>query len=149
VSIRQHRALHWHRGLPFPVPLVSKKGRWRFDVDAGAQEIMFRSVGENEMTAIETCRAIARAIGDNNRNTGDNAVNAYAQKVVEAAKAPAEIFHGYYFRLLQTGHGTALMAYPSEYGSTGVMTFAATADGPVFEKDLGPNTGTVAEGMDA
>ena len=39
------------------------------------------------------------------------------------------------------------MAYPSEYGSTGVMTFAATPDGTVREKDLGPKTVERAQAM--
>src|SRR5690242_12454697 len=33
---------------PFPVPLVSKSGKWYFDADAGAREILFRRVGRNE-----------------------------------------------------------------------------------------------------
>jgi hypothetical protein len=134
---------------PFPVPLVSKNGTWRFDVDAGKQEAIFRRIGENETTAIETCRAIGRAIGHNDSNADDNAVDAYAQKVVTAPNATAEPFHGYYFQLLRTPNGVAVVAYPSEYGSTGVMTFALTADGPVLEKDLGPNTATVAKSIKA
>jgi hypothetical protein len=134
---------------PFPVPLVSKNGKWRFDIDAGAQEIVFRRVGENEMTAIETCRAIERATVRRVRNTDGNTINADAQKFVGAANPSAETFHGYYFRVLRTPKETAVIAYPSEYGSTGVMTFAATADGPVYEKDLGPNTATASKSLNA
>ena len=40
---------------PFPLPLVNKNGAWRFDSDAGTKEIMFRRIGENELTAIAIC----------------------------------------------------------------------------------------------
>src|SRR5437016_10211652 len=42
---------------PFPIPLVSKNGAWYFDSDSGKQEILFRRVGENEATAIESKRS--------------------------------------------------------------------------------------------
>ncbi|HEX4168903.1 MAG TPA: DUF2950 family protein [Bryobacteraceae bacterium] len=132
---------------PFPVPLVSKNGRWSFDVDAGAKEITYRNIGGNETTAIETCRAIARAIGHEDSKSGDSAIDAYVQKFAGDAILPAETFSEYHFRILKTSNGAAVIAYPSEYGSTGVMTFAVSAAGPVYEKDLGPNTAAVAKSL--
>src|SRR5258705_8636796 len=41
---------------PFPIPIVEKNGAWRFDPDAGTKEVMFRRIGENELTAIAICR---------------------------------------------------------------------------------------------
>jgi hypothetical protein len=76
-----------------------------------------------------------------------------------AARAP---FHGYYFRVLKSqgphapggaysyvinGHmiaGFALVAYPAQYGNTGVMTFLVSHHGIVYQKDLGPNTASLA-----
>jgi hypothetical protein len=74
-------------------------------------------------------------------------------------------FNGYYFRIL-TGQGKdapggaksyivdgnmvggfAFVAYPAEYRSSGVMTFIVNESGVVYEKDLGPNTTTVATTM--
>src|SRR6202162_3510019 len=46
---------------PFPVPLVSKNGEWYFDSKTGAQEILFRRIGENEATAIEVSEEVAMA----------------------------------------------------------------------------------------
>ncbi len=43
--------------------------------------------------------------------------------------------------------GLALVAYPAEYGSSGVMTFIVMQDGEVYEKDLGPKTTTLAPAM--
>jgi hypothetical protein len=37
--------------------------------------------------------------------------------------------------------GFALVAYPAEYGNSGVMTFLVRHDGVVLQKDLGPQTG--------
>jgi hypothetical protein len=49
---------------PFPIPLVRVGNRWRFDVAAGADEILNRRVGRNELNAIEVCRAYVQAQRD-------------------------------------------------------------------------------------
>ena len=43
--------------------------------------------------------------------------------------------------------GFAMVAYPAEYGDSGVMTFIVNDNGKVFEKDLGKNTAAIAEKM--
>ena len=74
-------------------------------------------------------------------------------------------YHGYYFRILK-GQGPdapggvlnyvvkdkmiggfALIAWPAEYGNSGVMTFVVHHAGTVYEKDLGPRTDFVAPRM--
>jgi hypothetical protein len=71
-------------------------------------------------------------------------------------------FHGYYFHLLDkqgadakggarnyvvngkmTG-GFAVLAYPAQYGDSGIMTFVINQDGVVFQKDLGKTTSDLA-----
>jgi hypothetical protein len=77
---------------------------------------------------------------------------------VNASNAGSRPFHGYRFRLLtaQGPHATGgavnylvngrliggfgVIAYPAEYGNSGVMTFITNHDGVVFERDLGPET---------
>lgn len=67
-------------------------------------------------------------------------------------------YHGYYFKILkEQGKGArggaysylsrnrmkfgfALLAWPAEYGETGVMSFLINHDGVLFEKDLGTGT---------
>ena len=67
-------------------------------------------------------------------------------------------YHGYFFRVLKAqgpdapggAHnyvaggamigGFALIAWPAEYGVTGIHTFVISHDGEVFEKDFGPKT---------
>jgi hypothetical protein len=46
---------------PTPVPIVQKDGKWMFDTKAGLEEVLNRRIGENELSAIETCRAYAVA----------------------------------------------------------------------------------------
>jgi hypothetical protein len=45
--------------------------------------------------------------------------------------------------------GFALVAYPAEYRSTGIMTFIVDKDGRVYQKDLGEKTDEVASAMTA
>ncbi|MGA8154550.1 MAG: DUF2950 domain-containing protein [Terriglobales bacterium] len=46
---------------PTPIPLVENDGKWFFDTKAGLDEVINRRVGENELSAIATCRAYAVA----------------------------------------------------------------------------------------
>ena len=46
---------------PFPIPLIKETGGWRFDTDAGEDEIINRRVGQGELNAIETCQAYVDA----------------------------------------------------------------------------------------
>lgn len=111
---------------PFPIPLVSRDGVWRFDSKAGSDEILFRRIGENEVTAIGMCGTLVTA---------------------EAHPDTSKpiLFHGYYFRNLSNPEGGfAAIAYPAVYRSSGVMTFIVTQDSGVLEKDLGPNTANLA-----
>ena len=43
--------------------------------------------------------------------------------------------------------GFALVAYPAEYGNSGVMTFVVNQEGTIFEKNLGKNTHRLAEAI--
>jgi hypothetical protein len=46
---------------PMPVPVVQKDGKWMFDSQAGLEEVVNRRIGEDELSAIATCRAYAVA----------------------------------------------------------------------------------------
>jgi DUF2950 family protein len=156
---------------PFPIPLVSKNGAWYFDSKTGVQEIKFRRVGENEATAIEICSAFAMAKkqGETKDVYDDNFIRQYVLGLVSASTTHAggnesSPFHGYYFRIVTADSvagassygsggkkrgGVALVAYPANYRSSGVKTFIVTQDGIVYERDLGPNTTTVAPNIRA
>ena len=86
----------------------------------------------------------------------------YAKGKKNTKPAP---FHGYYFRILtaqgeRTAGGAfdyvvngkmilgfALVAYPAQYGTSGVMTFVVNQNGVVYQKDLGKKTATLAAKM--
>jgi hypothetical protein len=45
--------------------------------------------------------------------------------------------------------GFAMVAYPAQYGSSGIMTFIVNHGGVVYEKNLGPKTAKLAKSMKA
>lgn len=128
----------------FPIPLVSRKGRWRFDSRAGFEEIRFRRIGENEMTAMQMCDEL---IATQTHPDKDREADALIQpRLPDIAHATHPIdFHGYSFRFVPSSGGKfAAVAYPTSYRSSGVMTFIDTEDGGLLEKDLGPTTALIA-----
>jgi Protein of unknown function (DUF2950) len=150
---------------PFPIPLISKNDAWYFDSETGTKEILFRRIGENEAAAIQVCEefAIAKKERDAKPPSYDP-ITQFAESLVSAGTTNAgsndsSPFHGYYFRLVNGNSaaatsryvsagdkktGLALVAYPANYRSSGVKTLIVSQDGIVYEKDLGPNTTTVA-----
>jgi Protein of unknown function (DUF2950) len=88
-----------------------------------------------------------------------------AQAAAEGYKVGEEgaPYHGYYYRILR-GQGSdapggelhyvvkgkmiggfALIAYPADYGNSGVMTFVVNHAGTVYQKDLGQRTASTAK----
>jgi len=76
-------------------------------------------------------------------------------------------YHGYFYRMLYAQgpnanggardyfkdglltEGFALVAWPADYGASGVMTFIVNQDGVVFQKDLGEDTATIVDSIQA
>ena len=75
-------------------------------------------------------------------------------------------YHGYYYRILKAQGknapggaydyvvngkmigGFALVAYPAQYGNSGIMSFIVNQDGVVYQKNLGKNTAKSAQAME-
>ena len=79
---------------PFPFPIVRTDGKWAFDTEAGLEEIINRTIGEDELMAIETARGYVRA-QDAYRTTdwdGDG-VPEYARRLISTPGA----FDGLYW----------------------------------------------------
>ena len=178
---------------PLPIPLVRSGTGWQFDVAAGAEEIVNRRIGENELDAIAMLHgfvAAQRAYAGESRD--GSGVRGFARKLVSASGRkdglywaadnskgePSSPFsamigepgagdapmlrNGYHYRILTAQGasapggaysyvingrllaGFALIAYPAAYGTTGVMTFIVNHYGDVYEKNLGPDTATIA-----
>jgi hypothetical protein len=72
---------HW----PSPIPIVKDGGGWRFDTAAGLEEILNRRIGQNELSAIMTCRAYVLAQWEYYTDAKDAAKDGlavYAQKFI-------------------------------------------------------------------
>jgi len=72
-------------------------------------------------------------------------------------------YHGYYYRILTrqgsdapggkydyiiNGNmiaGFGLIAFPAQYGSSGIMTFVVNHQGKIYQKDLGPDTAKIVD----
>jgi len=184
---------------PSPVPVVEREGQWYLDGAAGADEVVFRRVGRNELGAIAVARGFidaeieyaaqardgndgpgvfaAKLRSDEGRQDGlywptaegeppspaGEAVAHAAEEGYRAMTGKRTPYHGYYYRILfaqgpaaaggakeyfedglLTG-GVALLAWPAEYGVSGVKSFLVNQDGVVYEKDLGEDTAATAE----
>lgn len=46
---------------PFPAPLVERDGKWYFDGEAGAEELVYRRIGQNELGAIAVAHGFVDA----------------------------------------------------------------------------------------
>jgi len=187
--------------FPFPVPLVKKGNKWRFDARAGREEILNRRIGRNELEVINVMLTYVEAQREYaSKDRDSDAVLEFAQKFRSTpgkkdglyweakdglemsplgsfvAKADSEgyakskggdnsPYWGYLFKILKAQGtyaeggafdyvvngrmilGFALVAYPVEYGNSGIMTFVVNQNGIVYQKDLGRNTGKIAAAM--
>ncbi len=182
------------RAYPFPLPLVRSERGWQFDGAAGAEEIIDRIVGMNELMAISVLGdyvdAQQRYASEPRDGSG---VRKFATRVLSTpgkrdglyweagegeepspfgpafeARGQADReapYYGYHYRILTrqgaaapggaydyviNGNlvaGFAAVAWPAEYGHTGVMTFLVNHYGTVYQKDLGPESAKLAAGI--
>jgi Protein of unknown function (DUF2950) len=73
-------------GWPLPVPIVEDGGKWRFDADAGKQEILLRRIGDNELTALDVSRGYVEAQDNYFEDNPTHAkVRQYAQRFISTA----------------------------------------------------------------
>jgi hypothetical protein len=74
-----------HEGWPFPIPLVKDEKGWRFDTAAGAEEILARRIGRNELATIRSCMVYVRAQKEYaGQSHDDKPAGLYAQKFASA-----------------------------------------------------------------
>jgi len=190
---------------PFPVPITLTSGKeYEFDVETGADEILNRRIGRNELSTQQVCLAIVDAQRDYVAlNPTGSDLPEYARKLVSdpgkknglywpsepgeppspmgplvasaadegygeptlASSAPRPPYHGFRYRLLtsqgpsaQGGAadyvvngkligGFGVIAYPAQYGHSGITTFITNHDGIVYQRDLGADTQKVVEGL--
>jgi hypothetical protein len=177
-------------GWTLPIPLVMKGGSWRFDPQAGADEMRTRRIGRNELAAMQAVLAYFDAQKEYAlRDRDGDGVLSYARKFASApgqrdglywpedaqgqsplgprfgGVKPGEGYHGYHFKILgaqgkdapggaydyvignRMRAGFALVAWPIQYGETGVTSFMINHDGVLYQKDLGPGSAKIAREM--
>jgi hypothetical protein len=185
---------------PFPIPLIKDSAGWRFDTQAGKEELLNRRIGRNELDVIQVCLAYVDAQREYYmRNPLNAPLLQYASKFIStkdkrdglywetsADEPPSPLgplvararregykraagkpvpYHGFYYKMLTSQGpdapggaydyvvrgkmigGFALVAYPAQYGSSGIMTFIVNHDGVVYEKDFGPKTAATVQSM--
>jgi Protein of unknown function (DUF2950) len=69
---------------PFPIPLVEAGERWHFDTAAGAEELVDRRIGRNEIAAIRTALTYVEAQKAFYAMSGQEGHAEYAQHLVSA-----------------------------------------------------------------
>jgi len=189
---------------PFPIPLGKQADGWRFDTQAGIEELLNRRIGRNELEVLQVLRAYVEAQREYaSRDRDGDEVLEYAQKIASSpgrfdglywspelngeisplgplvaeaqgegySRKPAtaeegpQPFHGYFFKILDrqgksapggkynyviNGNmigGFALVAWPAEYGESGIMTFIVNQQARIYQNDLGPKTGKTAAAL--
>lgn len=153
-----------------PIPVVQTNGMWRFDIAAGAAEMQRRKLGRNELDAIVALRLLQNAqkkyrqiqghyatklVSDpntrnglywlNTDNTSPSPLN--ADGLTMTPDTPVDsAYSGYHFKIIP-GAGSAsysILAWPAEYGVSGVHSFLAKHDGTILESWSQPNADTLS-----
>lgn len=166
-------------GWTFPIPIVKTADGWKYDLVAGRKEILLRRLGRNELAAMDVLRQLAYAQERFAERVGDGRYAAKLVSTLgktdglywPAAASPApspldatalamgpdtppdEAFYGYHYRIIPPGPGSAskyaFIAWPANYGQSGVHTFELGSDKQLFERDLGPETASRAKAIKA
>lgn len=161
-----------------PIPMVKTEAGWHFDMQQASDEILTRTIGLNELSAIEAAHAYVQAQEDYfqlNQSYAQKFMSSEGKKdglywPIKPGEAPSPLgpafspaqpgmgYHGYHFKILKaqgaksTGgeksylskgklqNGFALIAWPVEYGNTGVDSFIVNQEDVVYQKDLGEQT---------
>lgn len=100
--------------------------------------------------------------GETQSPLGNLAAQASAEGYQRNDTGEPQPYHGYYYRMLtaqgryapggaqsylengRMTRGFAVVAFPAEYGVSGVMSFMISKQGIVYQRDLGPDTDAIA-----
>jgi hypothetical protein len=130
-------------------------------------QLEYASEDRDKDGILEYAQRVVSTTGKHDGLYADDAPQNLVSKAfaVAADASKPEPYHGYYFRVLKsqgadaTGGaldyvvkgkmigGFALVAWPAEYGVSGIQTFIVNHEGVVYGKDLGSNTAALARQM--
>jgi hypothetical protein len=136
---------------PTPIPLVHQGNSWYFDTEAGKQEVLYRRIGRNELSAIRVCQELVAAqreysaehkeyarkifsdeeqhnglywkaaTGEPQSPIGPLVASAVAQGYAPSQPGAPTPYRGYYFHIL-TRQGTNAPGGAKNYVVNGKMT---------------------------
>lgn len=198
VDDRTKVALIGEKSWPWPIPLVNDGKGWRFDTEAGREELLNRRIGRNELHTLAALHEVVDAQREYMSAGRDGQPPSYARKFLSSegkqdglywppsddgqlsplgdlladadmhAAAEPQPYHGYFYRILtaqgpaapggkasyldaegRMTRGFAVIAWPAKYGNSGVMSFMVNQLDIVFQKDLGPETGSIARSIES
>jgi len=130
-------------------------------------QLEYASEDRDKDGILEYAQKVVSTAGKPDGLYSEDAPNNLVSKAFAAASGTgkAEPYHGYHFRVLKAQGpeaaggafdyvvkgkmigGFALVAWPAEYGVSGVQTFIVNHEGFVYGKDLGSNTAALARQM--
>jgi hypothetical protein len=105
---------------PLPIPLESKGNLWYFDTEAGKREILYRRVGENEISTIRVCQELVAA----QKEYYSTQNNEYAQQIFSDEGQ----HNGLYWKAAESETQSPI----------GPLVAAAVAEGYVKGKNVAP-----------
>jgi hypothetical protein len=123
--------------LHYAAQLMSSKGK--------RDGLYWETSEDEEPSPLGPFVAEARSEGYKRNKAGRTPYHGYLYKLLtsQGANAPGGAYD--YMAKGKLIGGFAMVAYPAEYGVSGVMTFLVNHDGVVYQKDLGPKTAAEAE----
>jgi hypothetical protein len=135
--------LEYYRRNPLQEPLLQYAQK--FLSTKGKRDGLYYETKQNE----DASPWGSQARGEGYRRTGGKPVayRGYYYQILtgQGPNAPGGAYE-YVVRGKMMG-GFGMVAYPAQYGSSGVMRFVVNHDGVVYQKDLGPNTAQTAAAM--
>ncbi len=111
---------------PLPMPMVNRGGAWRFDAAAGAQELIDRRIGRNELDTIAAMRAIVEAQVEYAGTAGrQGAFRAYARRFFSTPGARDGLYWA-----TAPGEAPSPLGPLAAAASTGGYGISGRGDGP-------------------
>lgn len=156
-------------GWRLPIPMEKSDKGWEFNIAAGEDEILTRAIGRNELSAIQAMHTYVDAQEDYyqmNHAWARRIISSEGQKdglywPIKPGEAPSPLgpnfsptvpgmgYHGYRFRIIDAidKGDVALLAWPVQWGETGVMSFMIDQRDRVYQANLGPDTAQKAQAI--
>jgi hypothetical protein len=140
VEAQREYAASGHDGDPagiYALKLVS---------DEGLQNGLYWPTAEGEEPS-PAGEFVASAAGEGYRASAGTPYHGYRYRMLYRQGGNSNGGAREYFKNGVLTEGFALVAWPAEYGASGVMTFIVNQDGVVFQKDLGEGTEAAVAAM--